>query len=349
MRYRKVCLEALGYEIPENVVTSVELEERLAPLYQKFNRSYGRLEMMTGIRERRLWDADTPPSTFSVRAAEKAIAASGIDREDIGCLLHTSVSRDFLEPATAFIVHDSLGLSSDATIFDISNACLGFINGMVTLANMIELGQVKAGLVVGSESSRRLTEATIHELLNDPDIDRGKLKNGFASLTLGSGAVAGILTRDSLSKSGHKVVGGVVRTHSQHNGLCRVDQDTAFYDDDCYPNMHADFQGILKNGLGLASDTWKAFQKELGWREHNLNKIFNHQVSTVHQEMVFRALELDYSKGYSTVEYLGNVGSCSLPISMAIGSEKGHINPGDKVLMMAAGSGLACIMLGLEW
>jgi len=349
MRYSKVCLEALGYEVPENVVSSVSLEERLAPLYQKFNRSYGRLEMMTGIRERRWWDLDTPPSTFSTRAAERAIAKAGIDRKDVGCLLHTSVSRDFLEPATAFIVHDSLGLPSNATIFDISNACLGFTNGMVTLANMIELGQVKAGIVVGSESSMRLTEATINELLNDPDIDRGKLKNGFASLTLGSGAVAGVLTRSSMSRSGHKLLGGVVRTHSQHNGLCRVSQDTAFYDEFSYPNMHADFQGILKNGLGLASETWKAFQKELGWKEQDIDRIFNHQVSTVHQEMVFRALELDYSKGYSTVEYLGNVGSCSLPISMAIGAENGAIHSGDKVMMMAAGSGLACIMLGLEW
>jgi 3-oxoacyl-[acyl-carrier-protein] synthase-3 len=349
MLYKKVCIEEFGYELPETIVTSLSLEERLAPVYEKVNRNYGRLELMTGIRERRFWDKNTPPSTFSVKAAEKAIAKSGIDKNQIECLLSTSVSRDFLEPATAFVVHDSLGLPPTSVIFDISNACLGFINGMVTLANMIELGQVKAGIIVGSESSGRLTEATIDSLLKDPDINRAKLKQGFASLTLGSGAVAAVLTHASLSKSGHKLLGGVVRTASQHNGLCRVDNDTCFFDDSSYPNMHANFEGILKNGVGLATDTWKAFQKELGWHNGTVDKVFNHQVSVVHQELLFRTLELDESRGFSTVEYLGNIGSCSLPISFAIGIEQGRVKAGDKVVMMAAGSGLACIMLGLEW
>jgi 3-oxoacyl-[acyl-carrier-protein] synthase-3 len=349
MLYKKVCIEAFGYELPETIVTSLSLEERLATVYEKVNRNLGRLEIMSGIRERRFWDPDTPPSKFSTKAAEKAIAKSGISKEQIECLLHTSVSRDFLEPATAFIVHDSLGLPPTAVIFDISNACLGFINGLVTLANMIELGQVKAGIVVGSESSRRLTEATIDALLKDTDINRAKLKEGFASLTMGSGAVAAVLTHSSLSKSGHKLVGGVIRAASQHNGLCRVDNDTCFFDEDSYPKMHANFEGILKNGLGLAADTWKAFQKELGWHNGTVDKIFTHQVSVVHQQMLFRNLNLDESRGFSTVEYLGNIGSCSLPISFAIGIEQGRVKAGDKVVMMVAGSGLACIMLGVEW
>ena len=349
MRYKNVRIESFGYELPEEIATSVSLEERLAPVYKKLNRSYGRLEMMTGIRERRFWDENMPPSQASIRSAEKAIASSGIDKANIECLLHTSVSRDFLEPATAFIVHDSLGLPPTALIFDISNACIGFINGMVTLANMIELGQVKAGIVVGSESSRRLTDATIDSILNDPDIDRGKLKDGFASLTLGSGSVAAVLTHKSLSNSSHILVGGAVRTASQHNGLCRVDADTCYYDPSCYPNMFADFQGILRNGLTLVNETWEAFESELEWKKTDVDKVFSHQVSTVHQELLFRTLEMDASKGFCTVEYLGNIGSCSLPISFAIGIEQGRVEPGDKVAMMAAGSGLSSIILGVTW
>ena len=161
MRYKNVCIESFGYELPETVVTSQSLEERVAPLYEKLNLSYGRFEMMTGIRERRFWDDEMAPSQASAIAGEKAKAESGIDKEDIECLLHTSVSRDFLEPSTASIVHDSLGLPSTATIFDISNACIGFVNGIVTLANMIELGQIKAGIVVGTETSTLVVDATI--------------------------------------------------------------------------------------------------------------------------------------------------------------------------------------------
>ncbi len=349
MLYKKVCIEAFGHELPEIIVTSLSLEERLAPVYEKMKRNYGRLEMITGIRERRFWDENTPPSKFSTKAAEKAIAKSGIDKKHIECLLSTSVSRDFLEPATAFVVHDSLGLPPTAIIFDISNACLGFINGMVTLANMIELGQIKAGIVVGSESSRRVNEAAIDALLKDPDVDQNKLKHAFASLTLGSGAVAAVLTHDSLSKSGHKLLGGVVRTASQHNDLCRIEHDTCYYDDECYPKMKADFGGILRNGLGLAAETWQAFQKEMGWKNTDVDRIFTHQVSVVHQEMLFKTLAMDESKGFSTVEYLGNIGSCALPISFSIAVEQGRVKTGDKVLMMAGGSGLASIMVGLRW
>ncbi len=349
MQYKKVCVESFGYELPENIVTSLSLEERLAPIYDKFNLSYGRLEMITGIRERRLWDDDTTPSHAGIKAAEKAISKSGVNKEDIGCLLHTSVSRDFLEPATATVIHNSLGLPPTATIFDISNACLGFINGMVTLANIIELGQVKAGIVVGGESSKRLIDTTIDKLLKDPDITRDKLKLAFATLTLGSGAVAAVLTHSSLSQDGHKLLGGVTRAASQHNSLCRIEADASFLDLDELPDMHTDYEGVLKNGLKLAPDTWKDTKQELGWKNSDIDRFFTHQVSAVHSKLLFKALGLDDAKDFPTVEYLGNIGSVSLPITMAIGIDQGCLNPGDKVAMLGIGSGIVCLMLGLEW
>ena len=349
MQYKKVCVESFGYELPENIVTSLSLEERLAPIYDKFNLSYGRMEKLTGIRERRFWDDDITPSQASIRAAQKAISKSGVNKEDIGCLLHTSVSRDFLEPATATVVHDSLGLPPTATIFDISNACLGFINGMVTLANMIELGQVKAGIVVGCESSKRLVDTTINKLLKAPDVTRNKLKLAFATLTLGSGAVAAVLTQSSLSQDGHKLLGGVTRAASQHNGLCRIEADASLLDLDELPDMHTDSGGVLKNGLRLAPVTWEATKQELGWHNSDVDRFFTHQVSAVHSKLLFKTLGLDAAKDFSTVEYLGNIGSVSLPITMAIGIDQGCLNHGDKVAMMGIGSGIVCLMQGLEW
>ena len=349
MLYKNVCIESFGYKLPGNIITSLSLEERLAPVYDRLNLAFGRLEMMTGIRERRFWDEGTPPSQASTTAAEKAIANSGIDREDIGCLLHTSLSRDFLEPATAFLVHDSLGLPPTATIFDISNACLGFVNGMVTLANMIELGQVKAGIVVASESSRHITDVTIDEILQDSNMTRAKLKLSFASLTLGSGGVAVVLTHSSLSKSGHKIIGGVIRTASQHHRLCRIDDDTYFFDPNTRPSMRTDSEEIMKNGLLLAGDTWKALKKELQWHDSDVDKVFCHQVTAVHQELLFDTLRLDDSKGFSSVQYLGNIGAVSLPLTLAIALDEGHLDAGDKVAMLGIGSGLSSIMLGVKW
>jgi 3-oxoacyl-[acyl-carrier-protein] synthase III len=349
MRYEKVYVESFGYELPETVITSLSLEERLAPIYNKLNIRYGRLEMMTGIRERRFWNDGVTPSQASIKAAEKAISKSGVNKEDIGCLLHTSVSRDFLEPATATVVHDSLGLPSTATIFDISNACLGFINGMVTLANMIELGQVRAGIVVGCENSKRLIDTTIDKLSTDPDITRDKLKLALATLTLGSGAVAAVLTHSSLSRNGHRLLGGVTRAASQHNNLCRIEADASFLDLDELPDMHTKSTELLKNGAKLVPDTWEDTKQELGWKNSDVDRFFTHQVSVVHSRRLFKTMGLDKAKDFPTVEYLGNIGSVSLPITMAIGIDQGCLNPGDKVAMLGIGSGLVCLMLGLEW
>src|SRR5688572_12258199 len=105
---------------------------------------------MTGIRERRFWPQGTLPSDKSIEGGEHAIATAGVGRDLIGALVHGSVCRDHLEPATACRVHHALGLPRDCLIYDVSNACLGLLNGLVQVANMIELGQIRAGLVVGS-------------------------------------------------------------------------------------------------------------------------------------------------------------------------------------------------------
>jgi len=349
MQYNKVCVESFGYELPENIATSLSLEERLAPIYDRMHLRYGRLEMATGIRERRFWDDGVTPSQASKKAAEKAISKSGVKKEDIGCLLHTSVSRDFLEPATATVVHDSLGLPSTATIFDISNACLGFINGMVTLANMIELGQVKAGIVVGCESSKRLIDTTIDKLLRDPDITKDKIKLTFATLTLGSGAVAVVLTHSSLSRDGHRLLGGVTRAASQHNDLCRIEADASILDLAELPDMRTDSTELLKKGAKLVPDAWEGIKQELGWKDSDIDRFFTHQVSAVHSRRLFKTLGLDKTKDFTTVEYLGNIGSVSLPITMAIGIDQGCLTRGDKIVMMGIGSGIVCLMLGLEW
>jgi len=349
MLYRHVCIESLGYELPSNIVTTLSLEERLAPVYERLNLSLGRLEMMTGIRERRLWDRETPPSKTSAIAAEKAIANSKLDRNDIECLLHTSLSRDFLEPATALLVYDSLGLPPSATVFDISNACLGFINGVVALANMIELRQVKAGIVVASESSRQITETTIGEILNDPNMTKERLKLSLASLTLGSGAVAAILVHSSLSKRGHRLIGGIIRNASKHNGLCRIGNDTYFFEPDAHPTMATNSEGVLKNGLKLADETWKALKKELAWHNSDVNRVFTHQVTAIHNSALFETLKLDRSKGFASVEYLGNIGTVSLPLTFALAVEANCLNTGDKIALLGIGSGLSCIMLGVIW
>ena len=55
MKFTRVAIESMAYALPEDVYSSLDIEQRLSPLYSRLKLPQGRLELMTGIRERRLW------------------------------------------------------------------------------------------------------------------------------------------------------------------------------------------------------------------------------------------------------------------------------------------------------
>ncbi|MBI4665388.1 MAG: 3-oxoacyl-ACP synthase III [Nitrospinae bacterium] len=348
MKFENVCIESVGYILPPNVVTSAMIEERLAPLYDRLKLPHGRLELMSGIRERRFWNPGTRPSAVAQEAGKQAVAASGIPLEKFGALFHCAVCRDYLEPATASFEHNSLGLRPDCMVFDISNACLGVLNGIITLAAMIELGHIEAGIVMAGEMGETLVESTINSLLSDPNVTRQSVKLAFASLTIGSGAVAVTLASRKISKTGLKLIGGVARADTSSNNLCTSDMDLGF-SSNATPLMQTDSEELLKAGCKLAADTWKDFISHTGWNPETISRCFTHQVGVAHRRLLYQSIGVDMAKDFATLEFLGNVGSVSLPITFGMGLEQEAFKKGDRAVLMGIGSGLNSVMLGLEW
>jgi len=220
MEYSRVYMEALGYELPPVVVTSEEIESRLSPMYQALRISPGQLESLTGIVERRWWEEGYPLSQGAAAAAKKALAQSNVEPEDVEILIYAGVCRENFEPATACAVADALGIGTDAHVYDISNACLGVMNGIIDIANRIELGQIRAGMVVSCESSREINEVVMQRMLNEKTMD--VFTSSIATLTGGSGAAAALLTDGSFSKpKRRRLLGGTTKTAPQHHRLCR--------------------------------------------------------------------------------------------------------------------------------
>ena len=128
-----------------------------------------------------------------VAAAEEAIEQAGIDSSQIGLLINASVTRDNFEPAVSGGVHDRLELPRHALNFDITNACLGFVNAMTVASTMIDAGAIDYALVVAGEDPPR--HRTAERILNNPDSTREDVLAQFATLTLGSGAAAAAIGR----------------------------------------------------------------------------------------------------------------------------------------------------------
>ncbi len=348
MRFENVCIETLGYHLPENIVTSEDLEKRMEPLYEKLKLPYGRLELMSGIRERRFWDKGVFPSDVSSIAGETALNKSAIDRNEIGSLICASVCRDFLEPATATVIHHNLQLPQDCAVFDISNACLGVLNGMVSIANQIESGQIRAGLVVAGENGGPLVNNTVENLLSDPEPSRNKIKTAFASLTIGSAAVAVLLVHRDLSRNGHRLLGGIARADTRHNHLCRGNEDTGM-GLTAQPLMETDAETLMQEGIRLGGETWELFKKEMGWSNDQVDRTFCHQVGSLHRKHMLETFQLNPENDFTTLEFLGNTGSAALPVTLAMGEEKGFLKKDDHVALLGIGSGLNCMMLGAQW
>lgn len=341
MKFKNLYIESMGYSLPPTAISSVEIEKRLAPLYQRLGLPEGRLELMTGIKERRTWPLGTTPSSLSTQAALNCLSRSTIKKEEIDLLIHASVCRDFLEPATASVVHAELGLSPSAMIFDLSNACLGVINAIVVAGNMIETGQIKNALIVSGENGGPLLEHTIQELLTNQNITRKTVKKYIANLTIGSAATAILLTSTEKNLA-LQVVGGAVLTDSSANHLCRGDGNTHSL------IMETDSEELLKYGIELGKKTWSKFLDVTKWTPQNIDVVLTHQVGSAHEQLSLSSLELTNKRTFKTYPFLGNTGSSALPITFIKALESGAINKNDNCALLGIGSGLSSIMLGVK-
>ncbi len=403
MRYNRVYIEAIGYELAPVVVATSALEQRLDPFLKAHGFPAPRLDLLTGITERRWWEPHDRLSRGATAAARDALSRTNLAPKDIGTLIYAGVCREQYEPATACAVASNLGLKPH-TLMDVSNACLGVLNGVVQVANQIELGQTKAGLVVSCESAREINDATIDRLNSAAaTLDRKEAEELYreclATLTGGSGAVAVLVAHeDVVTARRRKLVGGHSMSAPEHNGLCswglQSVQETALVrflqrgvpgavgavlgqkaagmlewgiklgmntlghgartlDDGLshvkLPFMKTHAGEVLRHGVELALRNWQAFVEKLGIAPQQIDKVICHQVGSANRDAVLRTLGIDAAKDFSTYEYLGNIGTVSLPLTAALAEEREFLQPGDRVGWLGIGSGLNCMMLGVEW
>jgi acyl-CoA:acyl-CoA alkyltransferase len=350
VQFERVAIETLGFSLPPHVVSSAEIEQRLAPTYERLRLPEGRLELMSGIRERRFWSPGTSISGPSIQSAQLALQASDLRPEEIGCLIHASVCRDYLEPATACGVHAALGLGAECWVYDLSNACLGLLSGMVQIATLIERGAITAGIVVGTESAKNLVESTIAALNADPTLTRQSFKPSFASLTIGSGSCAILLVHRDRSRTDNRLLSCVARAETDHHSLCHSDTDQA--GSGMQPLMQTDSEQLLQAGIAVGKRTFEQLL-QLGsdtvLERQTFNATVCHQVGSTHRRLMLETLQLPESHDFSTFAWLGNTGSVALPTALALGLRTQQIPAHSDVALLGIGSGINSVMMHTRW
>jgi 3-oxoacyl-[acyl-carrier-protein] synthase III len=317
------------------VATSASFDERLMETYARVGMSPGMIEELAGVRERRWWPEDISFADAAAMAGAKALAEAGITPSQVGVMINTSVSRDYLEPSTAVSVHHQLGLPTSCLNFDLANACLGFVNGMQLAGTMIDAGQTDYVLLVDAEGARQIQETTLRRLA-EPNATADDLREEFATLTLGSGAAAMVLGRADRHPEGHRVHGGVSRAGTEHHDLCVGNLD----------RMRTNSRKLFEAGLALAVDTWRDALAD-GYDWAGVDWFVAHQTSVKHLRAVAQALGASPDQFPTTLPRYGNMGPAAVPFTLA--QHVDSLQPGMRIVLIGIGSGLNTSFAEISW
>jgi 3-oxoacyl-[acyl-carrier-protein] synthase-3 len=338
MLFKNVSIAGLAHIDAPHTLTSKEINERLQPTLDRLGIRTDVLGDIAGIHARRLWDADMLASDAATLAARKALEDAGIGADKIGLLVNTSVSRDYLEPSTASIVSGNLGVSDQCMTFDVANACLAFINGMDIAARMLERGDIDYALIVDGETANLVYEKTL-ERMAQPGVTADDFRNEMAALTLGCGAAAMVMARTELVPDAPRYRGGVTRSATEWNQLCRGNLD----------RMVTDTRMLLIEGIKLAQKTFMAAREALGWAVEELDQFVIHQVSQPHTAAFIKNFGIDPKKVMTIFGEHGNIGPASVPIVLSKLKQLGKLKKGDRIALLGIGSGLNCSMAEVVW
>lgn len=338
MLFKNVSIAGLAHIDAPHTLTSKEINERLQPTLDRLGIRTDVLGDIAGIHARRLWDADMLASDAATLAARKALEDAGIGADKIGLLVNTSVSRDYLEPSTASIVSGNLGVGDECMTFDVANACLAFINGMDIAARMLERGEIDYALIVDGETANLVYEKTL-ERMALPGVTADDFRNEMAALTLGCGAAAMVMARTELVPDAPRYRGGVTRSATEWNQLCRGNLD----------RMVTDTRMLLIEGIKLAQKTFMAAREALGWAVEELDQFVIHQVSQPHTAAFIKNFGIDPKKVMTIFGEHGNIGPASVPIVLSKLKQLGKLKKGDRIALLGIGSGLNCSMAEVVW
>ena len=338
MLFQNVSIAGLAHIDAPHTLTSKAINEQMKPTMERLGIRTDVLGDIAGIHARRLWDDEQQSSDVATLAARLAMQDAGVTADQIGLLVNTSVSRDYLEPSTASIVSGNLGVGEDCQNFDVANACLAFINGMDIAARMLERGEINYALVVDGETANLAYKKTL-ERLQSPEVTEEQFRNELATLTLGCGAAAMVMSRADLTPDAPRYKGGVTKSATQWNTLCRGNLD----------RMVTDTRMLLIEGLKLAQKTFVAAKIGLGWAVDELDQFVIHQVSQPHTQAVVKAFGIDPKKVMTIFGEHGNIGPASVPIVLSKLKDLGRLKKGDRIALMGIGSGLNCSMAEVVW
>jgi 3-oxoacyl-[acyl-carrier-protein] synthase-3 len=317
-----------GSALPAKILTNADLE-----LMVETTDDW--ITARTGIKERRIAAAGEYTSTFAAEASRRALSMAGISPEELDLIIVGTVTPDFPFPSTACIIQNALS-AVNASAFDVSAACSGFIYGLSIADSFIRSGRIQKALVIGAEVLSRVVDWT----------DRN------TCILFGDGAGAAVIETSEDIK-------GILSTHIFSNGSCwdllyqpGSGSRNPATDRSIDPNfffIRMDGSEVFKHAVRAMEEAAMAALDANGMKTSDLSIFIPHQANMRIVNAIAKRLSLPAEKVFINLHNYGNTSAASIPIALDEANRQGRLKRGDSILLDAFGGGFTYGSALLRW
>lgn len=305
-----------GSYLPPRRLSNADLVAELAA--QGIETSDDWIVERTGIRARHFAAPEVCSSDLGLEAARHALAAAGLQPQDIDLIIVATSTPDMVFPSTACILQNKLGANGCAA-FDVQAVCSGFVYALTIADAMIKSGAARKALVVGAEVFSRIldfTDRTTCVLFGD----------GAGAVILEASETPGILASD-------------LHADGKHVGILCVPGHVSGGQVLGDPLLKMDGQAVFKLAVGVLEQAARATLAKAGKAEADIDWLIPHQANIRIMQSTARKLKLSMDKVIVTVDQHGNTSAASIPLALDAGVRSGRIVPGQLLMLEGVGGG----------
>ncbi len=282
----------------------------------------------SGIKERRISHvANSDMATF---AGKRAIAAAGLEPEDIDYIIMATCTADRQIPASACYVQAKLG-AVNAAAADINAGCTGFIYGLSMAHGFLATGLARRVLLVGSEK--------ISSYLD--------LEERSTAVLFGDGAGAVVVEATDADEGIRAMTLGADGRNAEH--LTATGAGTEFVGVDARLAIVMDGAEIFRNAVIKMGETTTQVIEEAGWSFADVDLVIPHQANIRIIDAVRRRIKADEDTVFVNIHKYGNTSAATIPIALAEALEEGRVAPGANIVITAFGAGTTWGAAAITW
>jgi 3-oxoacyl-[acyl-carrier-protein] synthase III len=322
-------IKDIEYAFPANTVNNRDLKNENPDWIME------RIVPKTGVYSRYIASEQETAFSISLKACDKLFEK--YDKHLIDTIIYCTQSPDYIMPPNAYLLHGHYALAQNVIAFDITQACSGFIYGLLLANSMIKAGTSKNVLLVNAD--------TYSKYINKRDRSTRMLfGDGAAATIIGEASDGGGLIDFAIASAGKEYEGfyipggGNKLPHSNCNLNGSFDGNGNFTND---TNIHMNGMGVLSYFKKVVPKQVKQLLEKNDVVVDDIDMFIFHQASKIILDLLSRSLKLRNEQIYNSIHSVGNLVSASIPAGLKMAIEEKKVKKGDSIVLSGFGVGFS--------